>query len=225
MQLDGPKLKPLSGGRATQLIVILHGVAASGQAVLFLAQAWQEFFPTAEFIVPDAPFPCDHAPEERQWFSLDDRTPGILLAGLRKADDILDRYLDELLDSRKLDDSRLALAGFSQGAAMALYAALRRRKRIAGVAAFSGSLPETKELLADIRSTPPVLLVHGDNDDAVPFKAMASAQALLEAAGVPVRAVARPGLGHVIDDAAMALGAEFLGSALGVARDVGGKPV
>jgi phospholipase/carboxylesterase len=141
---------------------------------------------------------------------LQDWTPEILLAGLRKADGILDAYLDELLDSREVDDSRLALAGFSQGSAMALYSAVRRRKGIAGVVSFSGFLPETSGLHADIRSAPPVLLVHGDNDEAVPFKAMAGAQALLKSAKVPVRAVARPGLGHAIDDAEVALGAEFV---------------
>lgn len=216
MQLDGPGLRPLSGGTPAELIVILHGVAASGQAVLWLAQAWRELFPRAEFLMPNAPFPCDYAPEQRQWFSLQDWTPEILLAGLRKADGILDAYLDELLDSRKLDDSRLALAGFSQGGAMALYAALRRHNRIAGVVSLSGFLPETSEFLSDIRSTPLVLLVHGENDDAVPFTAMAGAQALLKAANVPVKAVPRPGLGHIIDDAAMALGAEFLGFVLGL---------
>jgi phospholipase/carboxylesterase len=64
MQLDGPGLKPLSGGRPAELIVILHGVAASGQAVFWLAQAWREHFPRAEFLVPDAPFPCDYLPEQ-----------------------------------------------------------------------------------------------------------------------------------------------------------------
>jgi phospholipase/carboxylesterase len=223
MQLDGPGLKPLSGGKPTELIVFLHGVAASGQAVLWVAEAWREHFPRAEFFVPNAPFPSDNVPGQRQWFSLQDWTPEILLAGLRKADGILDAYLDELLDSRELDDSRLTLAGFSQGGAMALYSALRR-KGIAGVVSFSGFLPETSRLRADIRSRPPVLLVHGDNDDAVPFKAMAGAQALLESAKVPARAVARPGLGHAIDDAEVALGAEFLGSAFEIARDTGGRP-
>jgi len=45
-----------------------------------------------------------------------------LLAGLRDAAAILDRFFDELLASRGLDESQLALAGFSQGAATALYA-------------------------------------------------------------------------------------------------------
>jgi phospholipase/carboxylesterase len=210
MQLDGPGFAPLSGGKAAYLVVLLHGVAANGNDLISLARAWRKVLPNAEFIAPNAPFPCDYAPEARQWFSLADRTPEKLLAGLREASAILDRFLDELVASRQLGDARLALAGFSQGAATALYAGLRRPTQIAGIVAFSGALPGAEGLRTEIRSKPPVLLVHGEADDVVLFRSMANAKATLEAAGVPVTAVARPGLGHAIDDAGIALAADFL---------------
>ena len=119
MQLDRPGFAPLSGGKTAQLVVLLHGVAANGNDLLYLARAWQKLLPEAEFVAPHAPFPCDYAPEGWQWFSLQDRAPEKLLAGLRDAAAILDRFFDELLVSRGLDDSRVALAGFSQGAATA----------------------------------------------------------------------------------------------------------
>ncbi|MGH6868054.1 MAG: alpha/beta hydrolase, partial [Methylocella sp.] len=132
MQLDGPGLAPLSGGKTAYLVVLLHGVAANGNDLLYLARAcprlpalaraWRKILPEAEFIAPNAPFPSDYAPEARQWFSLADRAPEKLLAGLREAGELLDRFFDELLASRQLGDASLALAGFSQGAATALYA-------------------------------------------------------------------------------------------------------
>jgi phospholipase/carboxylesterase len=218
MQLDGPGLAPLSGGKAAYLVVLLHGVAANGNDLISLAHSWRKILPNAEFIAPNAPFPCDYAPEARQWFSLADRAPEKLLAGLREAGAILDRFFDELLASRQLDDARLALAGFSQGAATALYAGLRRQPQIAGIVAFSGALPGAEGLRSDIRSKPPVLLVQGEADDVVPFQAMANAKAVLEAARVPVRAVARLGLGHAIDDAGIALAGDFLLDVLKVPR-------
>ena len=214
MQLDGPGLAPLSGGKAAYLVVLLHGVAANGNDLISLARAWRKILPKAEFIAPNAPFPSDYGPEARQWFSLADRAPEKLLAGLREAGAILDRFFDELLASRQLDDARLALAGFSQGAATALYAGFRRQTQIAGIVAFSGALPGDEGLRSDIRSKPPVLLIHGEADNAVPFQSMANAKATLEAAGVPVTAVARPGLGHAIDDTGIALGGDFLRDAL-----------
>ena len=210
MRLDGPGLAPLSGGNAAYLVVLLHGVGANGNDLISLARAWRTILPETEFIAPNAPFPCDYAPGARQWFSLADRAPEKLLAGLREAATILDRFFVELLASRQLGDARLALAGFSQGAATALYAGLRRQTQIAGIVAFSGALPGGEGMRSDIRSKPPVLLVHGEADDVVSFQSMANAQTVLEAAGVSVTVVARPGLGHAIDDAGIALGGDFL---------------
>lgn len=218
MQLDGPGFAPLSGGKAAYLVVILHGVAANGNDVISLARTWREILPKAEFTAPNAPFPCDYAPETRQWFSLQDRAPEKLLAGLRESRAILDRLFDELLASRQLGDASLALAGFSQGAATALYAGLRRQTQIAGIVAFSGALPGGPGLGRAIRSKPPVLLVHGEVDDVVPFQSMANAKTTFEAAGVPVTAVARPGLGHAIDDVGIALAGDFLLNVLNAPR-------
>src|ERR1700730_4014741 len=225
MHLDGPGLAPLAGGKAADLVVLLHGVGANGNDLISLARAWRTILPETEFIAPNAPFPCDYAPGARQWFSLADRAPEKLLAGLREPAKILDRLFDELLASRQLGDARLALAGFSQGAATALYAGLRRQTQIAGIVAFSGALPGAEGMRRDIRSKAPVLLVHGEADNAVPFQSMANAKATLEAAGVPVTAVARPRLGHAIDDAGIALAAEFLLDVLKAPRDDTGVAV
>jgi hypothetical protein len=43
MQLDGPRLLPRSGGKPDSLVILLHGVAANGNDLLFLAHAWQAY--------------------------------------------------------------------------------------------------------------------------------------------------------------------------------------
>ncbi|HLJ65552.1 MAG TPA: dienelactone hydrolase family protein [Stellaceae bacterium] len=208
--LDGPALEPASGGKPRQLIVFLHGVGADGDDLIGLAPYWAPLFPEAEFLSPHAPFPCDMAPMGRQWFSLQDRSPESILAGIRAVTPILDAFLDEALSSRGLDDGKLALVGFSQGTMVSLYAAPRRAKAAAGVVGFSGALVGADTLKQEIRSRPPILLVHGDADPMVPVSMLSFARQHLAAAGLKVEDLVCRGLGHSIDEVGLARAGAFL---------------
>lgn len=213
VQIDGPRLGPKAGGAARQLVVLLHGVGADGADLIGLAPAWAEGLPHAAFIAPDAPEPCDMAPYGRQWFSLQDRRPASLAAELRRAAPALDGFLDAELARLGLGPEALALAGFSQGAMMALFTGLRRPEAPAAILAYSGALAAPETLAAEIRGRPPVLVVHGEADDIVPAAAGRAAEQALRAAGVPVESLYRPGLGHGIDDAGLAAGLRVLQAA------------
>jgi phospholipase/carboxylesterase len=202
--------KPVSGGKPRQLVVLLHGVGADGNDLIGLAPYWAPALPDAEFLSPDAPFPCDMAPYGRQWFSLQDRSAAALLAGVRATAPILDAFLDDALASRGLDASKMALVGFSQGTMMSLYVGLRRAKALAGIVGYSGALIGAETLAQEIRSRPPVLLVHGDADQIVPPQAFPLAVEGLKAAGVTVEELICPGVGHSIDEAGLRRGGEFL---------------
>ena len=211
--LDGPSLPPASGRPPKQLIVLLHGYGADGNDLIGLAPHWAPLLPEAEFLSPHAPFPCEAAPFGRQWFGFQGRAPEQVLEGVRRAASILDQHLTELLAERKMDESQLALVGFSQGAMMSLYVSLRRAKPVAGVVAYSGRLFAAETLAAELRSRPKILLVHGDADEVVPVESLPYAYTTLQAAKVPVEQMLRPGLGHGIDEAGLARGGEFLQAA------------
>lgn len=210
LDLDGPSLAPLSCGKAVWLVVLLHGLGADGNDLIDLALNWQPILPKAEFLAVHAPFPWDQGPVGRQWFSPQDLRPAKLLEGIGAAAAILDPYLDELLAKRHLPPDHLALVGFSQGAIMALHVGLRRVKQIAGIVAFSGGLVGTDTAVPEIVSKPPVLLVHGDADDVVPFAMMERTKQVLEGVDVPATAVRRRGLGHSIDDEGVIMAGDFL---------------
>jgi phospholipase/carboxylesterase len=210
--LTGPRMPPRAGGRARQLVVLLHGVGADGQDLIELAPGLAAAVPHAAFVAPNA---CDMAPYGYQWFSLRDRRPNALLLGVQAAAPVLDAFLDAELERHGLVDRQLALVGFSQGAMTALYLAPRRPRSVAAVLGYSGALLGGDSLAPEAVSRPPVYLVHGDADDVVPVQAMYAAVAGLQAAGIPVQWSLRRGLPHAIDPESVAHGAAFLATAFG----------
>jgi len=209
--LDGPSVAPQSGGKPKQLVVLLHGYGSNGDDLISLAPYWADLLPEAEFVSPNAPFPCEGNPYGGyQWFGLGDRNPEMLRGGTRAAATILDAYLDAVLKARGLDESKLALVGFSQGTMMALHVGPRRALAPAAILGFSGALVAAESLAAELKSKPPVLLVHGMADPVVPFAAMDAAATALKALGIPVETIARPGLPHSIDQDGLSRGGGFL---------------
>jgi phospholipase/carboxylesterase len=209
-KLSGPSRPPASGGTPKQLVVLLHGLGADGNDLIGLAPYWAPQLPDADFVSPNAPFPCDMAPYGYQWFSVQDRSPSAVLGGVRAAAPMLDAFIDEALAERGLDDSQLALVGFSQGTMMALYVGLRRARPVAGILGYSGRLLAPELLAAELRSRPPILLVHGTDDPLVPYASLAAAEGALRAAGVPVETLSCPGVGHSIDQNGLVRGGRFL---------------
>ena len=123
---------------------------------------------------------------------------------------ILNDFIDKELARHDLSDPRLAIVGFSQGTMTALYTCLRRHEPCAVLIGFSGLLIGAETLVDEIRSRPPVLLVHGDADPIVPVQALPAAVAALEANKVPVTSEVRRGLAHGIDERGITLAIEAL---------------
>jgi phospholipase/carboxylesterase len=213
-RLSGPSRPPASGGKPRRLVILLHGLGADGNDLIGLAPYWARLLPDVEFVSPNAPFPCDMAPYGYQWFSSQDRSPEAVLGGVRAAAPILDAFIDEALEDRGLGSRELALAGFSQGTMMSLFVGLRRAEPVAGIVGFSGRLLAPELLASELRSRPPMLLVHGTEDPLVPYSSLAAAETTLKAAGVPVETLTSVGIGHSIDDQGLRRGGQFLKNVL-----------
>jgi phospholipase/carboxylesterase len=221
-ELDGPRLEPRSG-QARRLVVFLHGYGADGNDLIEIGRAWQPLLPDTAFVSPHAPEPCGQAPVGRQWFPLTFRDPDERWIGVNKAAPALEKFLEQELARRQLPPSALALVGFSQGTMMALHVGLRRAVAPAAIVGYSGIFvlannagPET--ITADIRSRPPVLLLHGDMDDLIPVQALFHAAQGLAAIGVPTEWHISHGVGHGIDGEGLRHGGEFLARRFGLSR-------
>src|SRR5215471_6203719 len=100
--LSGPSRPPASGGKPSRLVILLHGLGADGNDLIGLAAYWAPLLPTAEFLSPNAPFPCDMAPYGHQWFSAQNRSPAAVLDGVRAAAPFLHAFIDNALTERGL---------------------------------------------------------------------------------------------------------------------------
>lgn len=210
-ELTGPSHGPTAGGDPQQLVILLHGYGANGDDLIGLAPAFAQVLPNAEFLSPNAPYPCEANPfGGLQWFEVWQQEGVDRLAQVRNGTAIVDAFIDAELAKRGLSDDRLVLVGFSQGTMLSLHVGMRRKNACAGILGFSGRL-ESPEILADeITSKPPVLLIHGEEDPLLAVDLMDNAAEVLRQSGVTVETHRCPGLGHGIDEDGVRLGAGFL---------------
>lgn len=212
--LAGPEIAAKSG-KVKRLVIFLHGLGADGHDLLGLAPMLSLPDDT-HFLSPHAPFDCDMAPYGYQWFSLLDRNPARIVKEIQIAEPILNAFIDGQMDRFKLTPSDVALVGFSQGCMMSLYIVPRRAEALAGVVGISGALMGHERLASEIKSHPPVCLIHGTADDVVPFASMAQAETTLLKNQISVEAHARAGLGHGIDEEGIAITSTFLRRVFGL---------
>ena len=225
--LDGPRI-PAAAGRTSQLVVFLHGYGADGNDLIELGRQWRAVLPEAAFVSPHAP---ERSPGTmgRQWFALSNRPPDDPSGGDErwngavKARGAIDAFLDAELKRAGLDESRLALVGFSQGSMMALHVGLQRSRPPAAILGFSGLLiaPErlSETAARDQRgAAPPILLVHGDQDPLIPYEAMFIAAEALAGASIPTQWHLSLGVGHGIDAGGLRHGGLFLAKAFAEKR-------
>jgi len=213
-ELDGPRIAP-RGGTPKRLVVFLHGYGADGNDLIELGRAWQPMLPDTAFVSPHAPEPCGQAPMGRQWFSLTFRDVNERWVGVNKAAPVLEKFLQAELALHNLPASALALVGFSQGTMMALHVGLRLAAAPAAIVGYSGMLVTpgdagAEKMAGEIKSRPPVLLVHGDSDDLIPPQALLFSAQALATLEVPVEWHMSQGVGHGIDGEGLRHGGEFL---------------
>ncbi|MBL4906556.1 MAG: dienelactone hydrolase family protein [Sneathiella sp.] len=226
VHLDGPRLATLSGRPAKTLVVMLHGYGADGHDLIDLGKIWQTSLVDATFVSPHAPEECELSPYGRQWFSLQQYDPDYMrrdpaqlaaafekfVGGARKAQAILENFIHKELVSLSLGWENVVLVGFSQGTMVGLFTSLRQKTAPAGVLGYSGALIGSNTLDEEITSRPPVTLLHGEEDDILPYPSLSLAEKGLKKAGIDVTTYSRPGLGHSIDMEGIKIGEIFLSS-------------
>lgn len=171
-------------------VIWLHGLGANGHDFAPLAQALD--LPGFRFILP-------HAPERAvtinrgylmpAWYDIGH--PDLAMdedeTGLAHSRQTVDTLIENEL-ARGVTAQRIVVAGFSQGAALALYAGLGRQQLIGGVIALSGYLPmmENFGMRCSQAAAIPVFMAHGAQDNVVPLQLAERSRKKLLACGFDV---------------------------------------
>jgi phospholipase/carboxylesterase len=207
--LTGPMKAP-DAANPDALIVFLHGYGANGQDLFGMEPHFRRAAPTALIAAPNAPLDLPGAAGGKMWFPITRIDPNEMARGCAEASPAIHSYLDMLLHDHAIKPSRLILIGFSQGCMLTLHVGPRRADRPAGLIGFSGVLCDGERLLTEARHRPPVLLVHGQEDNVVPVGALYQSMQGLAAAGFFPLASIEPGLPHGIGNHGLQLALEFV---------------
>ncbi len=186
------------------LVVVMHGRGADANDLADLAP-YLDGPPGHRFLFPNAPKPWEAAPGMTfgfSWFEGIPPEPKSLEASRAKLKD----FIDSALKRFPTPPGKLVVAGFSQGALMALDDGLRRND-VAGIVAMSGALYE--EGLPPLRKNLPILIVHGTLDDMIPVNRARRARAVLEERGLNPE-YHEFMMGHQVTEESLAVVSEFI---------------
>ncbi len=182
-----------SGGVIGASVIWLHGLGADGHDFATLPPQLgvspdigiRYLFPHAPII----PVTLNAGMRMRAWYdivSFDARAQDE--AGIRRSAAAIEALIEREVE-RGVPSSRIVLAGFSQGAAMALFTGLRYPSPLGGILGLSGYLPLHESLPAEASPANQqiaILLAHGRHDDMVPHVVGRRSADLLRAAGYEV---------------------------------------
>ena len=204
---------PAAGGKSSNLVVFLHGYGADGKDLIDLANPFAMAMPNASFISPDAPNRCAMSPSGREWFPIDEIPTGAIKA----SKSLLDLIQAEA-QNVELSFKEVILIGFSQGAMMSMQCLLINKHQFGAIIGYSGALRTENVEAAKLQiingkhkyADTPVLLVHGKQDEVVPFQSLENSKNLLNEIGFNVQTLSRPNLGHGIDPEGISAGMEIL---------------
>jgi phospholipase/carboxylesterase len=159
----------------------------------------EDGMPSLRFVFPHAPVrpvTINNGYQMRAWFDIIgiDRRSAEDFEGITASAAAIDVLIKQE-NERGVATARIAIAGFSQGGAMALHIATRHPEKFAGVIALSCYLPLSKDLAktqSAANQATPVFMAHGIQDPVVPYELGDESRQLLQAAGFPVEWHAYP---------------------------------
>ncbi len=157
-------------------VILLHGYGGDGNDISSLTFNWKRYLKNTVFLCPDGHEKCEINPTGYQWFDLSSDNPKLILAGVHRAEKIINEFIDEVKIKFKLNDNKICLGGFSQGCMISINVGLSRSEKLNSIVGFSGKIIDHNDLNSRIKSKVNTLLIHGDMDQIVPPSSLLDAK-------------------------------------------------
>ena len=202
---DSAPIEIETGPQPTASIIWLHGLGADGHDFEpIVPEIGLSGLPAVRFVFPHAPYrpvTVNGGATMRAWYdiAMDGRGFRQDETQIRESEQTL-RKLIAQERVRGIDSRRIVLAGFSQGAAMALHTGLRYPEPLAGIMALSMPIPLPERIAVELspaNAHVPIFLAHGTRDQVVPYPMGEYGHRLLEQIGLPIEWHSYP-VGHTV---------------------------
>jgi len=161
-------IKPESGIEIKNAVILLHGYGGDGKDISMLSLNWKRHMPNTVFICPNGHEVCLINPSGFQWFDLTKDDPDYILEQSIKAENKIQKFINEIKQEFNLTNDKICLAGFSQGCMLSLNVGLISEEKFSCIVGFSGKIIDQNNLKGRIKNFSDVLLIHGDADQVVP---------------------------------------------------------
>ena len=172
-------IKPDQINKINNAVILLHGYGGDGKDISMLTLNWKRFLPNTVFLCPNGHEKCSINQSGFQWFDLSKDDPKYITEQSLKAEQIIKKYINEVKELYKLNNSKICLSGFSQGCMMSINIGLTSDENFNCVVGFSGKIIDKDNLVKRISSTTKMLLLHGDKDAVVPASNLLDAKDFL----------------------------------------------
>ena len=208
--LNTTTIKPEQNNKIHNAVILLHGYGGDGKDISILTLNWKRFLPNTVFLCPNAHETCLINPNGFQWFDLNKDDTEYIIEQSLKAEKVIWKFIKEVKEFYKLNNSQICLLGFSQGCMMSINIGLTADENFNCVIGFSGKIINKNHLSKRISSSTKMLLFHGDKDEIVSSSNLLEAKDFLLRNKIKVEINMISDCGHLIPIKASSIALNYL---------------
>ena len=208
--LDTKIIKPDNTDKIENVVILLHGYGGDGSDISMLSLNWKRFLKNTIFLCPNGHQKCTINPIGYQWFDLSKDDENYILSETKKAENILQKFIQEVIKEYNIPSSKIVLSGFSQGCMMVINLGLVSEEKFNCIVGFSGKIIDKNDLGQRKKNNPNILLVHGDADEVVPVSNVLEAKDFLIRNNIDVNTQIIKNCGHHIPVEASSLALNYI---------------